>query len=200
MGMCFVMHSVSDDNGRKVKDNPVLIWQLVAPDDPEIFQDALNESHRVGFFAKLFGKSAPKEAQISDLTFFEGENQYHDLDKAWHGIYYCLNLSELNAEPPFNFILEGGDVIGDIDVGYGPARWLNSDAVAELHQHLSAITNDSLSDNYHPIKMDQLNIYPTIWERDGPDGLEYILEHFNGLKSFINDCANQRYGVVMYFS
>lgn len=37
MGMCLALHSVSDNNIKKILESPSLIWRLLAPDDPEIY-------------------------------------------------------------------------------------------------------------------------------------------------------------------
>ncbi len=45
-----------------------------------------------------------------------------DLDKAWHGIHYLLTGTAWKGEPPLCYLVRGGQTIGDVEVGYGPAR------------------------------------------------------------------------------
>jgi hypothetical protein len=198
MGMCLALHSVSDENIKNILERPELIWRLIACDDPEIYEEAVKEKNRVGFFSKLFGKKATAEVEIPNLRFVEGENVDNDLDKSWQGIHYCINKTAYEAEPPMDFITVGGEVAGDIDVGYGPARLFNSEAVKEIHSHLSNISEAELSANYDPEVMDKLDIYPNIWSRDGDEGLEYITEYFINLKSFVANCANNNLGLAVY--
>jgi hypothetical protein len=44
-----------------------------------------------------------------------------DVDKAWHGIHFLLCGQAWESPFPLGFIL-GGEEVGDVDVGYGPAR------------------------------------------------------------------------------
>jgi hypothetical protein len=198
MGMCLALHSVSDANIKKILGRPELIWRLIASDDPEIYEETIKEKNRVGFFSKLFGKKATTETEIPNLSFVEGENVDDDLDKSWQGIHYCMNKTAYEAEPPMDFITVGGDVAGDIDVGYGPARLFNSETVKEIHSRLSSITEADVSANYDPEDMDKLDIYPNIWRRDGNEGLEYITEYFVNLKSFVANCASNNLGMAVY--
>ncbi len=198
MSMCLALHSVSDENIRIILEQPEMIWRLIASDDPDIYKEEVKEKNQVGFLAWLFGTKAKQENEIPNLSFIDGENNADDLDKAWQGIHYCINKTAYDAEPPMDFITVGGEVAGDIDVGYGPARLFNSETVKDIHNHLSKITESQISANYNPKEMDKLDIYPNIWERDGKEGLEYITEYFNCLKTFLANCNKNKLGMAVY--
>ena len=198
MGMCLALHSVSDENIKKILEQPELIWRLIASEDPEIYEEAVKERSQVGFISRIFGKKAPKEIEIPELSFVEGENIGDDLDKSWQGIHYCLNKIAYDAKPPMDFITVGGEVVGDIEVGYGPARLLSRETVKAIHNCLSNISEAEISANYNPKEMDKLDIYPNIWERDGDEGLEYISEYFACLKSFVANCVKNNLGMAVY--
>ena len=198
MGMCLALHSVSDENIGKILKQPELIWRLIAADDPDIYEESIKENNKIGFFSKLFGEKRSEEVEVPNLIFSEGENVDDDLDKSWHGIHYCLNKTAYDAEPPMNFITDGWEVAGDIEVGYGPARLFNSDAVEEIYKNLSNITTDNLRENYNPKEMDKLDIYPVMWEQDENEGLEYITNYFENLKSFVENCVKNNMGMAIY--
>ncbi|MFC6980387.1 YfbM family protein [Microbulbifer taiwanensis] len=120
------------------------------------------------------------------------------MDKSWQGIHFCLNGTAYDAESPMDFITVGGVVAGDIEVGYGPARLFKSEIVNAIHAHLSEISEAGISANYNPQKMDKLDIYPNIWERDGDEGLEYITAYFSNLKNFVANCAKNNLGMAIY--
>ena len=187
MGMCCALHSVSDQNITRLLENPSMVWRLIAPDDPDIYLESVNEN-KGGFLSKLFGKKVIDSVDVPDLEFIEGENVDTDLDKAWQGIHYCLNRTDYDATPPMNFLTVGGEPIGSIEVGYGPARVISSKMVAEIHETLNKVTSNDIAGNYNPVEMDKLDIYPNIWERDGNEGLEYITEYYAELKAFIAEC------------
>ncbi|MCP4976591.1 MAG: DUF1877 family protein, partial [Maribacter sp.] len=99
MGMCLALHSVSDENINNILESPPLVWRLIAPDDPEIYLEAVKESSKPGFFGKLFSSSDAQDSkEIPCLKYVEGENIEDDLDKSWQGIHYCLNKTEYDAE------------------------------------------------------------------------------------------------------
>lgn len=197
MGMCLALHSVSDENIKRILERPELIWRLIASDDPEAYEEAVKKN-QVGLLSKLFGRKAVTKIEIPNLSFVEGENVDDDLDKSWQGIHYCMNKTAYEAEPPMDFITVGGEAAGNIDVGYGPARLFNSETVQEIHSHLLNISEAEVSANYNPEEMGKLDIYPNIWSRDGDVGLKYITEYFLNLKSFVANCANNKLGMAVY--
>lgn len=199
MGMCLVLHGVSDNSIDKILESPPLIWLLIAPDSPDIYLEAVRNSMGSGFFSKIFGKKKEKvESTIPNPGFADGETIDCDLDKSWHGIHYCLNTTEYEAKPPLDFMLLGGKCAGDIDVGYGPARLFDSTAVKEIQQVLSPLTSEDLHRNFKPDEMERLDIYPNIWKRDGEEAFEYIAEHFELLKSFLARCVHHNLGMAVY--
>ncbi|MEN8170634.1 MAG: YfbM family protein [Pseudomonadota bacterium] len=199
MGMCIALHSVSDININKILESPPLIWRLIAADDPDIYLEAVRENTKKGFLSKWFAKSKINDAiDAPVLEFTEGENIDDDLDKSWQGIHYCLNKTEYDAEPPMDFITLGGETAGDIEVGYGPARLIDSSTVKEIEKIISNITTEQLYQNYNPSEMDKLDIYPNIWVRDGAEGFEYISEYFENLKTFIANCSKHNLGMAVY--
>lgn len=198
MGMCLALHSVSDSNITKILESPPLIWRLIAPDDPEIYLESINEG-RKGFISKIFGKNKTNVPQdVPDLKYVEGENIDDDLDKSWQGIHYCLNKTDYEAEPPMDFITVGGETAGDVEVGYGPARLFYSKTVKEIEKRIANITTEQLYNNYNPSEMEKLDIYPNIWERDDDEGFEYIAEYFNNLKTFVSNCSKNNLGMAVY--
>ena len=196
MGMCLALHSVSDENINKILKQPELVWRLIAADDPEVYEEAVRNKTKVGFLSKFFGKK--DSIEIPDFTFIKGENIEDDLDKSWQGIHYCLNKTAYEAEPPMDFIIDGGRTAGDVEVGYGPVRLFNSEIVKSIESKISSISIEDISANYDPKEMDELDIYPNIWERDGDEGLEYITEYFASLKYFIANCARNNIGMALY--
>lgn len=198
MGMCLALHSVSDENIKRILERPELIWRLIASDDPEIYEETVKEKNKVSFLAKLLGKKSEPVSDVPNLNFVEGENVDDDLDKSWQGIHYCMNKTAYEAEPPMDFITVGGQIAGDIDVGYGPARLFSSETVKAIHSRLSNISEKEVSANYDPEEMDKLDIYPNIWSRDGDEGLEYITEYFVNLKNFVANCEKNKLGMAVY--
>jgi hypothetical protein len=67
-----------------------------------------------------------------------------DVDKAWQAIHFLLCGHPWEGEHPLNFVVSGGTPVGDVDVGYGPARVFTSAEVVEIAEALQPITKDHL--------------------------------------------------------
>ncbi len=199
MGMCCAFHSVSDANLDKIGANPPLIWRLIAADDPEAYAEALKERSAIGILARLFGRARDEEpVAVPDLELTDAEQVECDVDKSWQGIHYCLNGTAYEAESPMDFMTVGGEMLGDVDVGYGPARAFRSGQVEQIHAHIDGIGVEDLRAKYEPQRMEELDIYPNIWERDAEEGFEYIAQWYLEVKKFIAHCARHRLGMVIY--
>ncbi len=86
-------------------------------------------------------------------------NEYVDADKAWHILHFLLTGTAWEGEAPLNFIVRGGQEIGEEDVGYGPARALLPAAVVTLDAALEALPTAALAERYDPAQMAALEIY-----------------------------------------
>lgn len=197
MGVCCAFQSISDENIERLVRNPALVWKVLSPDDDELLLQELNKGRT--FFDKLLGKNKLDVSSIPELSFVDGENESDDVDKSWHGMHYCLNKTESAAPTPKDFITEGGIYIGDVDVGYGPARAIQSNMLREIHNWLAPIDDAYLKSNYDISEMKKLDIYPDIWD-EGEESFEYISTYFESLKAFVAQCVNNRLGMLVYFT
>ena len=118
--MCMTMeiYSVRPTTLARLLEDPPLVWQLVAPDAPEFYEKARAETKpaKSGFLRRLFGREAATSDAAFDaaepLTLEADERMVADLDKAWHGIHFLLTEGE-EGTAPLDFLIEGGDDIGD---------------------------------------------------------------------------------------
>ena len=201
MGMVLALRTTSDANIRTVLADPTLIWKVIAPDDPEIYEEA-RASKMPGFLQRFFGGKSENESEGQEVTLpqVNGEGAEIDLDKSWHGIHYLLTGTAWEGEPPMNFIVSGGIEIGDVDTGYGPARAIDSVSVAAITEALSGVDTELLRTRFRPDEMQKLDIYPSIWDRDPnqDDTLGYCLEFYEELKRFLKTASENNLGVVLY--
>lgn len=200
MGMALALQTISDENISKVLADPPLIWRVIAPDDPEIYQHTRAEK-QPGFLARLFGaKPVEVTTELPNLPKADGEGIETDLDKAWHGIHFLLTGTAWEGVEPLNFILCGGTEVGNVDVGYGPARVFPSDDVKRIATALDDLDESTLREQFNPEEMMSLEIYPEIWDRDPQDDdtLGYCVEYIADLRRFIADAANNSMGITLY--
>jgi hypothetical protein len=113
-----------------------------------------------------------------------------------------LTQSAWEGDEPLNFLLCGGEAVGDIDVGYGPARVFTSERVRTIHQALTPLDEAFLRGRFSPAEMMKLEIYPEIWDRDPADDdtFGYCAEYFATLKEFVARAAEKNLGLVIYVS
>src|SRR5438270_13029499 len=102
-----------------------MIGNLRPVSDAEIERLLANPTHITRF---LYGA----EANGHDRTAL-------NLKAAWHAIHFVLTGSRLGGDEPLNFLVAEGTPVGEIDVGYGPARVLRSQQVRQIAAALSTI-------------------------------------------------------------
>jgi hypothetical protein len=116
------------------------------------------------------------------------------------GIHYLLTGTAGEGEEPLNFLVAGGTPVGDVDVGYGPARAFNATETARIASAMSAIDEATMRARFDGAEMTRLEIYPEIWDRPGDeeDVAGYCIENFDTLKAFIADTAARSAGMVVF--
>ncbi len=126
-----------------------------------------------------------------------------DVDKAWHALHFFLTGTAWEGALPLGFIAIAGQEIGDEDVGYGPARALDSEAVVALSHALTQLTPEALVDRYDGAKMEELEIYPGGWKDYHPkDGDEF--GYYSGaddeLRALVRRGAASGRGLLIWLS
>src|SRR6187401_1556372 len=104
MSMILSFANLRDANLARILADPPLVWKVVAPDDPEMYEEARRSAPSRSLMARIFGKrSSDAEQETSaELILEEGEGQSTDLDKAWHGIHYLLTGTAWEGPAPLN--------------------------------------------------------------------------------------------------
>ncbi|MCG8686362.1 MAG: YfbM family protein [Desulfobacterales bacterium] len=123
-----------------------------------------------------------------------------DVDKAWHGIHYLLTGKVWDASGPEAFIVSGGIEIGDVDVGYGPSRAFKSKEVKKIARRLRDIEKNKLIESCDKNNFSENEIYPEIWDEEPESCFGYILEHFEALKHFVSEAAEDGKALIVYIN
>lgn len=160
----------------------------------------------VGCFAAIDSATLQKirnePSLIEEFLYPDGQEPERsiDVDKAWHGIHFMLTGQAYGGNGPLALVVMGGEEIGD-DVGYGPARLLTPEQVKSIASALEKLTIEEFQKAFKPAEMTAAEIYPdVIWERDGQEALDYVLEYFEELVAFYRDAAARGDGVVLWLS
>jgi hypothetical protein len=121
------------------------------------------------------------------------------LNKAWHAIHFMLTGSRLGGEEPLNFLIAEGTPVGEVDVGYGPARVLNSGQVQKIAQALAALGPEDVARRVDLTQLDEHVIYPGNWQHDGL-GPEDVVSSYRQMRDLIVRLADQGLGMVLYIN
>lgn len=190
MSMIGNFRAASDDDIAALRERPSRVLRLLYNEDP---------SERRPILGGLFRgprREAPDQWRPS------GDGEELDIDKAWQGIHFLLTGTSWEGDPPLNFVVSGGEWLGDIDVGYGPARSFMSDEVKAISDALERLPPESLRDRFDPKTMMEEGVYPEIWDRDPADDdtLGYLLEYYDDLRAFVRRRAEQGEGMIVYLN
>jgi hypothetical protein len=118
------------------------------------------------------------------------------LEKAWHGLHYLLTGSATQGDEPLGFLLDGGEEVGD-DLGYGPARLFDPDAVQRLDRTLAAISEGQLWSRFDPDSMQAEGVYPGIWDESEEDLRDEYLTYYRELKAFVRRASETDNSLVL---
>jgi Domain of unknown function (DUF1877) len=199
MGMYLSLAGASDATIARIHADPPLIWQIVAPEDPEAVARARGPAPRPGFFARLLGREAPAPPPAPPpLELQPGEGDLGadgDLDKAWHGIHYLLTGTAWEGDPPLNFLLVGGRDVDDFET----AHTFTAAETRDIAAALARVDDGELRRRFAPAEMMRLEIYPEIWDRDPAkeDPLGYLLEMTGVLRGALDRVVGQGHGLLV---
>ncbi|MGD9683201.1 MAG: YfbM family protein [Candidatus Obscuribacterales bacterium] len=122
-----------------------------------------------------------------------------EMGKLWHGVHFLLTGSPWEGEEPACYLLHGGETIGDIDVGYGPARAINPQQVKAFHEFLKKINRKEIEKRFDQDAFAKNEIYPSIWkngsDRESIDDLDSSIQE---LRDFLEVGAKTSCGAVMW--
>jgi hypothetical protein len=122
-----------------------------------------------------------------------------ELQKAWHAIHFVLNGSRLDGDAPLNFLVAEGTPVGEVDVGYGPARIFTSEAVRHLASALILLTPDEIASRVDLERFDAEGIYPGKWQSNGYDA-NYVVDNYKRMRDLVARSASQGLGLILYIN
>lgn len=199
MGMCLFLRTLSDRSIDRMLASPQLIWRVVLPEDPEVLADLDEAPKPRGFLARLFGGPAAAPTPRPDLGLATGEVVELDLGKAFHGVHFLLSGSAEAGDRPLDFLLVGGREVGDEDVGYGPGRVFRAREVCEIHDALRGWTAPELRRRFDPVRMNELDIYPSPWDTgsEREHDIALLIDAFVELQRFIHAATERKVGILI---
>lgn len=148
---------------------------------PERLQDFLDDEEDFG---------ASKGANFLEL----------DIGETWHGLQYLMTGTAWEGEAPLDFLVRGGEDVGDIPSDEGTARVFQPAEVKKLAQALQGLSLDTLRRRFDTQKMQELDIYPGLWDEppDDEDPLEELISYFAELRKFVSQVAQRGHALLVH--
>jgi len=123
-----------------------------------------------------------------------------DIGETWHGLQYLLTGTAWDGQAPLDFLVRGGEDVGDIPSDEGTARLFTPAQVKALSQALQALPASTLRQRYAPARMQEEDIYPGFWEEPPPDldPQEELLSYFEELQDFAARVSKRGHGLLVF--
>lgn len=211
MSLTLLMQPLTDENLSFLIKKPSLIWKVIGNDDTllcdtvrtrgQIIGNVLDHLIKSTGISGLLKKSGSSELENACFSS-ENEQDWVSLDTAWHAIHYMLSGNVFDGTFPMDFLLFGGQDIGTIDVGFGPARAVFSSEIKVIHTFLSGLPTDVFMSAYDADAFCREKIYPEIWYRFYADdeNRAYIRDNYEIMKYNVSRAAENNDGMLLWIS
>ncbi|WP_163990626.1 YfbM family protein [Pyxidicoccus caerfyrddinensis] len=123
-----------------------------------------------------------------------------DIGEAWHGLQYLLTGTPWEGAAPLDFLVRGGEDVGDIPSDEGTARIFTPAQVKALAQALAKAPESTLRRRYDPVEMQAQDIYPGTWDEpeEDVDPLEELISYFEELQKFVATVAKREDALLVH--
>ena len=176
-------------------EDPDKITALLYPDFAED-----EPVKKPGFFSRLLGlRQKPHAISGCAIEPISSEDSI-DIDKTWHALHFLFTGSDWEGEFPEGFLVSCGEPVGDVDVGYGPARSFTPTEVKRIADFLVNFDRDVLRSRLDPVKMDQLEIY---WRADSThleEDWAYLEGRLCEVTAFVTEAARKELALLVYIN
>ena len=195
MGMIGNLTRVAEETRISLFEAPERINQLLYPEFDELPQP------KQGLLARLFGKKQEAKVPSPPIDSIP-EDDSMDLDKTWHALHFLFTGSDWEGDFPNGFLVSCGEPVGDVDVGYGPAKAFTPTQVSEIMNFLENLDLVDLRKRFDPKKMHEMEIYPSIWDNsaDPDQELEYVFGGLDELRDFVKETVSRQMALLVYIN
>lgn len=207
MSMIGHVRQITPDELQELRRNPKLVAKLLhgqAPADTGKVFAALQRAQELGMRARAANDPAERERlraqMLRELESAGGkvptdgpDEAGLSLEKSWHSLHYLLTGSAGEVASPHGNAVLGGTPIGG-DLGYGPARVLDSQQVRDVASALAGLSKDDLARRFDLRAMSAAEVYAC----DDQGELELAQHYFEHLVRYYADAAARGNAVLLY--
>ncbi len=165
------------------------------------------------FFDTFFGLAedvddddyeASLEAYQEDLNRLEADGRYLNVMNEHQALNFLLTGRVEGGEPPLGSVVEGGALLGDIDVGYGPPRFLTVEEVRGVADALREVADEQVRLRFNAGAMNEAQVYPANKYTLAGSGWretdrERLVELFHKVKGLYLDAAREGDAVLFWY-
>lgn len=188
MGVVCVIIRLTDETIDELVATPRKVWHFQSPDH-------LPKPKPVSLIGCLLGK---KPAPYPICCRPSQPNDAVDLDKSWNGLDFLISNGRRDAGICRLLTMRGLEI--KEEVGYGKPQAFRSQQVKEYNTILESISVEVLHQRYRANDMTKQGLYPSgIWKSWGNDDvLEYVIDNFKRLQTFIRETERLSQGVIVF--
>ena len=127
MGMVLELTTLADENIERILADPPLIWRVVAPDEPEFYEAVTTGASKAVVLGHTPGRKERRDSAVSRSRTSEPLKASRRISTR-RGTGFTTSSPGLptRATRRGHSSCPGGATVGDIEVGYGPARVFTS--------------------------------------------------------------------------
>ncbi|MDE7479201.1 MAG: YfbM family protein [Lachnospiraceae bacterium] len=144
-----------------------------------------------------------QEGSVGDIAFDEeGEQNLLDIDKAWHAIHFILTgcVYDVDEDDILSQLVLGGIPVSEEDMGYGPARLIGKETVAQLAEALKEWNEETFRENFDMKAMKDNDIYPMMSDEDDEMFYTYVWENFAEVKKYFQEAAEKGESIITFLA
>jgi hypothetical protein len=135
---------------------------------------------------------------VEKFLFEEKDYDGVYIDKAWHAIHFTLTGSVWDGDPPLANVVMGGEPIGE-DLGWGPARVLSVNQVADAYLALEDIPVSKFRTMCNVGMLEKNDIYPSIWH-EGESAVDYVAYNYKLVVDVFKEASEKKCALVVFRS
>ena len=159
------------------------------------FPDAVNDlvgntppPLKTNFWSMIFGTRDKQTPLLPQRLSPVSSSNTFELNQAWHILHYLLSGVDAEGEWPKAFIMSGGQEVGP-DLGYGPARLMNTSLSKDIADFLGTQSKKMLDAAYDVTAIQAAKIYwqPSSDPAERELQIEELWSLVTGLKSFLEE-------------
>lgn len=194
MGMVLALRKLSQEDIERFHVHPEIVMSYLLGEEAESF----DVSPKINLW-NFFKKKQPPVKEKAYIPEALSEDEI-DIDKSWHILHYLFTGSANGKTPPGCYLLEGGRIIKDVEIGYGPVYTLDVQQVKEFSDFVCEFDQQTLEQRFNKEEMKKQKIY--VAENTSSDFKEellpYVLENLRCLKNFLVKTVDENKGLMIY--